>query len=94
MKYLMKYGVTEEQIEKIKDKYNEGIIKFLEENEDFVTETIEYLYSEKIKVIYYLMINNIKIFLETKVALKEKIEEMKEKGLNPKEIQLQLLSER
>lgn len=72
MEYLKRYGLKEEEIEKIKEKYNDWIIKFIIENEEFVTETIEYLYSENIKIIYYLMINNIQIFLETKVALKEK----------------------
>ena len=40
------------------------------------------------------MINNIKIFLETQVALKNKIEVMKQKGLKTKEIQMELLQER
>ncbi len=78
MEYLKRYGLKEEEIEKIKEKYNDWIIKFIIENEEFVTETIEYLYSENIKIIYYLMINNIQIFLETKVALKEKIESLGE----------------
>ena len=73
-------------MEKRKEKYNDWIIKFIIENEEFVTETIEYLYSENIKIIYYLMINNIQIFLETKVALKEKIEIFKEQGLTRKKI--------
>ncbi len=86
MEYLKRYGLKEEEIEKIKEKYNDWIIKFIIENEEFVTETIEYLYSENIKIIYYLMINNIQIFLETKVALKEKIEIFKEQGLTRKKI--------
>ena len=90
MEYLKKYGLKEEEIEKIKEKYNDWIIKFITENEEFVTETIEYLYSENIKIIYYLMINNIQIFLETKVALKEKIEIFKEQGLTRKKIQMKL----
>lgn len=94
MEYLKKYGLKEEEIEKIKEKYNDWIIKFIIENEEFVTETIEYLYSENIKIIYYLMINNIQIFLETKVALKEKIEIFKEQGLTRKKIQMKLLGEK
>ncbi len=94
MEYLKKYGLKEEEIEKIKEKYNDWIIKFITENEEFVTETIEYLYSENIKIIYYLMINNIQIFLETKVALKEKIEIFKEQGLTRKKIQMKLLGEK
>lgn len=94
MEYLKKYGIKEDEIEKLREKYNDWIIKFIEENEDFVTETIEYLYSENIKIIYYLMLNNIQIFLETKVALKEKIEELKEQGLTRKKIQMKLLTEK
>lgn len=94
MDYLKEYGVTEEQIEKLKDKYNDAIISFIEENKDFVTNTIKYLYSENIKSIYLLMINNIQVFLETQVALQRKIEEMKKQGLNAKEIQMELLQKR
>ena len=94
LEYLKKYGLKDIEIKKIKDKYNEGIISFISENEIFVTQTIEYLYSENIKAIYLLMINNIKIFLETTVALKQKVEKMKQKGLNYKEIQMQLMQER
>ena len=64
MEYLKRYGLKEEEIEKIKEKYNDWIIKFIIENEEFVTETIEYLYSENIKIIYYLMINNIQLLGE------------------------------
>ena len=66
MDYLKEYGVTKEQIEKLKDKYNDAIISFIEENKDFVTNTIKYLYSENIKSIYLLMINNIQVFLEAR----------------------------
>ena len=94
MDYLKEYGIAEEQIIKLKDKYNDAIISFMEDNRDFVTNTIKYLYSENIKSIYLLMVNNIQIFLETQVALQRKIEEMKNQGLNAKEIQLKLLQER
>ncbi len=94
MDYLKKYGLTEEQITNLKDRYNDGIINFLEENNVFVINIIEYLYSEEIKCIYLLMINNIKIFLETKVALERRIKEMKRKGMDNKKIQLELLKER
>lgn len=92
MEYLKEYGITNEDIQKLKDKYNERIIEFIEENEIFITSTIKYLYSENIKCIFLLMINNIKIFLETSVALKEKIENMKKQGLARKEIQMKLLN--
>ena len=94
MEYLKKYEFTEEQIEKIKHKYNEEICEFLSKNSEFVEHTINYLYSENIKCIYWLMINNIKIFLETQLALKRKIEEYKRYGLDTKEIQMELLQER
>ncbi len=94
MDYLKKYGLTQEQIANLKDRYNDGIINFLEENNVFVINTIEYLYSENIKCIYLLMINNIKIFLETKVALERRIKEMKKNGMDKKKIQLELLQER
>lgn len=94
MEYLKKYGFTEEQIDKIRNKYNDSILNFIKENEIFIDNTVKYLYSENIKCIYLLMINNIKIFLETQLALKRKIEIMKQKGLKTKEIQLKLLEER
>ena len=94
MEYLKKYGVTEEQIHKIEDRYNEGILDFIKENEEFIENTIKYLYSENIKCIYLLMINNIRIFLETQITLQSKIEEMKRKGLKIREIQMKLLEER
>lgn len=94
MEYLKKYGITDEQIEKIKKNYSVEICEFLSKNSQFVENTINYLYSENIKCIYWLMINNIKIFLETQVALKNKIEVMKQKGLKTKEIQMELLQER
>ena len=93
MEYLKKYGITNEQIKKLEDRYNEGIIDFIKENEIFVNNTIQYLYSENIKCIYLLMINNIKIFLETLVALKKKINSYREKGLSTKEIQLKLMQD-
>ncbi len=94
MEYLKKYGITDEQIEKIKKNYSVEICEFLSKNSQFVENTINYLYSENIKCIYWLMINNIKIFLETQVALKRKIEEFKKYGLSIKEIQMELLQER
>lgn len=91
MEYLEKYGVTKEEIDKLKERFNEGIIEFLTNNEIFIEQTIEYLYSQGIKCIYLLMINNIQIFLETKVALQEKVDMLKEQGISRKEIQLKLL---
>lgn len=94
MEYLEKYGVTPEEIQKLKDRYADGIIRFLSENEEFVVSKIQYLQTEKIHNIYWLMINNIQLFLESKNALQEKIECMKRKGMDAKEIQMALLQER
>lgn len=94
MDYLKEYGITEEQIDKLKNKYNDAIISFVEDDKDFVSNTIKYLYSENIKSIYLLMINNIQIFLETQIALQRRIERMKKQGFGAKEIQLKLLQER
>jgi len=94
MDYLKEYGITEEQIDKLKNKYNDAIINFVEDDKDFVSNTIKYLYSENIKSIYLLMINNIQIFLETQIALQRRIERMKKQGFGAKEIQLKLLQER
>lgn len=94
MDYLKEYGITEEQIDRLKNKYNDAIINFVEDDKDFVSNTIKYLYSENIKSIYLLMINNIQIFLETQIALQRRIERMKKQGFGAKEIQLKLLQER
>lgn len=94
LEYLKKYGFKDLEIQKLRVRYNQGIIKFIEENETIVIDIIDYLYSEKIKVIYALMMNNIKIFLETQLTLKMKIENMKSQGLNLQEIQMKLLQEK
>ena len=93
MEYLKEYGITDEEIKKLKNRYNEEIINFIEKNKLFIINTIKYLFSENIKCIYLLMINNIKIFLETQIALKRKIEKMKKEKLNIKEIQMRLLQD-
>ena len=91
MEYLKKYKITSEEIHDLQESYNEGIIKFISENEIFIKDTIDYLYSENITCIYQLMKNNIKIFLETKVALKEKIDKWKQNGDSYKVITMKLL---
>ena len=40
------------------------------------------------------MMNNIKIFIETQITIKRRIEQMKQQGLEAKEIQMILLQER
>ena len=46
MNYLKKYGITQEEIIELKEIYNENIIKFIKENEIFITEKLEYLKKE------------------------------------------------
>lgn len=84
MDYLLNYGFTKEQIKELKDRYNDSIIEFLSNNENFIVEKIEYLKQEGITKVYELMMENIRIFLETTVALKEKMKKIKEKNLSPK----------
>ena len=93
MKYLKKYGITEEEILELKEMYNENIIKFIEENELFITEKLEYLKNEEY-IIYPILKNNIRIFLEMTYVLKRKIAIMKEKGFPKKQIQMVLIDEK
>ena len=84
MNYLLNYGFTKEQIKELKDRYNDSIIEFISDNENFIVEKIEYLRQEGITKVYELMMENIRIFLETTVALKEKMKKIKEKDLSAK----------
>lgn len=93
MKYLKKYGITEDEIKELEDFYNENIIKFLKENEIFITEKLDYLKEEGYNI-YPILRNNIKVFLEIITAMERKIEKMKEKNLSKKEIQVVLENER
>lgn len=93
MEYLKKYNILDEQIEELKQIYNDSIIEFLSKNQIFVEETISYLQSENFNFIYEMLSNNIKIFLETKVALQEKIEKMKMQELSYKAMQMILIDE-
>jgi len=92
MKYLKEYGISEKQIKELKERYNDGIIEFLTNEEIFVKQTLDYL-KEKNFLIYPILENNIKIFLETTVALKNKIKKMEEKGYSNKTIQMMLINE-
>ena len=93
MNYLKKYGITEEEILELKEMYNENIIKFIEENELFITEKLEYLKNEEY-IIYPILKNNIRIFLEMTYVLKRKIANMNEKGFSKKQIQMVLIDEK
>lgn len=93
MNYLKKYGITQEEIIELKEIYNENIIKFIKENEIFITEKLEYLKKENY-IIYPILKNNIRIFLEIIQELERKIAIMKEKGFSNKQIQMVLMDER
>lgn len=93
MNYLKKYGITQQEIIDLEESYNENIIKFIKENEIFITEKLEYLKNENY-IIYPILKNNIRIFLELISELKRKIKIMKEKGFSKKQIQMILIDER
>ncbi len=93
MKYFKKYGITEDEIKELEDFYNENIIKFLKENEIFITEKLDYLKEEGYNI-YPILRDNIKVFLEIITAMERKIETMKEKNFSKKEIQAVLENER
>lgn len=93
MKYFKKYGITEDEIKELEDFYNENIIKFLKENEIFITEKLDYLKEEGYNI-YPILRDNIKVFLEIITAMERKIEKMKEKNFSKKEIQAVLENER
>lgn len=93
MNYLKEYNITQEEIKELKDRFNENIIKFLEENEMFIKEKLDYL-KEQNFIIYPILKDNIKIFLEMDFVLKRKIENMKNKNFNNKQIQMILMNEK
>ena len=92
MNYLKKYNISDEEINDLKERYNDNIIKFLNENEIFIEEKLEFLKNENY-IIYPILENNIKIFLEIMPELERKIEEMKNKNFSKKQIQMILMDE-
>ena len=92
MDYLKKYNITAEEIEEIKDRYNEGIINFMTQEKDFIIQKLEYL-KEKQYMIMPILLNNIKIFLEEMRPLKQKVKKMEEKGYSKKSMQMVLMNE-
>ena len=93
MNYLKKYGITQEEIAELKEMYNEHIINFIKENKVFITEKLEYLKNENY-IIYPILKNNIRIFLEIIQELERKIAIMKERGFSHKQIQMILIDEK
>ena len=93
MNYLKKYGITQEEIAELKEMYNEHIINFIKENKVFITEKLEYLKNENY-IIYPILKNNIRIFLEIIQELERKIAIMKEREFSHKQIQMILIDEK
>lgn len=92
MNYLKKYGITQEEILELKEVYNENIIKFIKENEIFISEKLEYLKKQNYNI-YPVLKNNIRVFLESMSELKRKITIMREKRFSNNEIQMILIDE-
>ena len=92
MNYLEKYGISQEEILELKEVYNENIIKFIKENEIFISEKLEYLKKQNYNI-YPVLNNNIRVFLESMSELKRKITIMREKRFSNNEIQMILMDE-
>ena len=92
MEYLKKYDINQDQIMKLKSRYNDRIIDFLTEESDFLAEKLGYLKEEGYKI-YPILENNIKLFLEEMFVLQNKIRKMEEKGYSKKAIQMILMNE-
>lgn len=93
MNYLKEYGITQEQIEEMKDRFNENIINFFIENKEFIKEKLEYLKSRGY-IIYPIIEGNIRIFLEILPALEKKIKKMEKNSYSSKAIQIILINEK
>lgn len=92
MNYLKEYNISEEEIKELQDRFNEGIIKFLKENDIFIREKLDFLKEQNYKI-YPILENNIKIFLEIMPELERKIKKMEEKKFSKKQIQMILMNE-
>ncbi len=92
MEYMKDYNISEKDIEELKDKYNEAIIEFLISEKEFIMEKLKYL-TERKYLIYPILANNIKIFLEEMKPLKNRIKKMEDRGYSKKTIQMILMNE-
>lgn len=92
MEYLKKYNISQEEIEELKEYFNEGIIDFMKTQREFIAEKCEYLLNKNF-LLYPILKNNIKIFLETIIPLKIKVKKMENKGYSKKTIQMILINE-
>ena len=93
MEYLKEYDITENQIQSLKEKYNSGIIEFVEQNKEFIKAKLDYLKEEKVVLLYEIIYNNIKLFLEELSELKRKMEIMKNQNISIKAINMILVEE-
>ena len=93
MEYLKEYDITENQIQSLKEKYNSGIIDFVEQNKEFIKTKLDYLKKEKVVLLYEIIYNNIKVFLEELTELKRKMEIMKKQNMSLKSINMILIEE-
>lgn len=71
MDFLKKYNFNEEQIENIKNKYDDDSIDSLILIQDNVEEVLEYLINFGIKDVYKLMLDRIDIFFIKKDVIEE-----------------------
>ena len=92
MEYLKMYNISQQQIEELEDKYNDGIIDFLISEKEFIIKKLEYL-KERNYLLFPILENNIKIFLEEMKTLQKKIEKMENKGYSKKTIQMILMND-
>lgn len=92
MEYFKMYNISNDKIEEIKNMYNDGIIEFLSSEKEFIIEKLEYLNENKY-MIFPILQNNIKIFLEEMYSLKNKIKKMEIRGYSKKSIQMILMDE-
>jgi len=92
MIYLKEYDIKENDIRHMQERYNDNIINFFKENEDFIREKLDCLISEKY-LIMPIINGNIKIFLELTSELKRKLKIMKEHKYSHKMIQMILMEE-
>ncbi len=90
--YMIKYDISKDEIFELENLFNENIINFLNENEDFIEEKLDYLKKNKY-IIYPIIKNNLKVFLENFNVLEEKIEKLEKLGYTHKSIQIILISQ-
>lgn len=92
MEYLKKYHINDKQIEELESKYNNGIIKFLNTENQFIEEKLDYL-EQKDYFVFPILENNIKIVLEEMQPLENKMQKMEKEGYSKKAIQMILMNE-